>query len=174
MEKIEKYKDKSWLKEKYYKEELSARKIGEMVGVSHGTIRDFLKKFGILMRGSSEAIKLWHKNHPEALRGSNSPRWKGGRMVDSHSGYVFIYKPDHPHAYRNKYVTEHRFVMEKHIGRFLESWETVHHINGIRDDNRIENLELLPSGRHNKRVQEVYKENLFLKKIVSDFLSIRA
>ena len=48
-------------------------------------------------------------------------------------------------------IREHRYIMEQHIGRKLESWEHVHHINGDSLDNRIENLEVLSNSEHQKK-----------------------
>jgi tellurite resistance-related uncharacterized protein len=69
--------------------------------------------------------------------------WKGGRYKEL--GYILVYLPSHPYADNDGRVREHRIVMEKHIGRYLSPKEVIHHINGVRDDNRIENLELLGS-----------------------------
>ena len=57
-------------------------------------------------------------------------------------GYINTHRPNHPQARQGGRVLEHRLVMEEHLGRYLEDIEQVHHKNGIRDDNRIENLEL--------------------------------
>lgn len=67
--------------------------------------------------------------------------WKGGRTYHK-AGYVMMLAPDHPRSGNGKYVFEHILVMEALLGRPLRPEESVHHRNGVRDDNRAENLEL--------------------------------
>lgn len=89
-------------------------------------------------------------NQSKNLLGSKNPNWKGGKRKDK-SGYVLVYVPEHPFCDRDYLVREHRLNMEKKIGRYLKQEEVVHHINGIKNDNRIENLKLFSSNSEHSR-----------------------
>ena len=58
------------------------------------------------------------------------------------SGYVWLHRPDHPNANGQGKLYEHKLVMAKKLGRPIRKGEEIHHKNGIRGDNRLENLEL--------------------------------
>lgn len=75
---------------------------------------------------------------------------KGGRIVDE-DGYVLVLSPGHPHARSSGYIFEHRLVMEWELGRALNIEEVVAHRNGIKADNRIENLVLHADNAAHKR-----------------------
>jgi len=82
--------------------------------------------------------------------GSQGVHWKGGRI--KRYGYTLILLPRadffYPMATKSGYILEHRLVVAKHLGRYLQPWEVVHHKNGILDDNRLDNLMLLTISEH--------------------------
>lgn len=90
----------------------------------------------------------------ECHKGPKSASWKGGRWQNIR-GYVLVLLEPTDFFYpmarttsgtrAGRYVLEHRLVMAKYLKQHLLPWEIVHHKNGNRSDNRIENLELLPS-----------------------------
>ncbi len=89
---------------------------------------------------------------PRRPRGSPSGKHRpaGGR-VDDRDGYLLIRMPEHPYANRSGYVREHRLVMERQLGRYLDPLEVVVHINGLPDDNRPENLRVYTSNAASNR-----------------------
>jgi hypothetical protein len=99
--------------------------------------------------------------HCNLLDKNGKPKnYKGGRLKQY--GYIKILVKDHPFSDSKGYVFEHRVIMEKKIGRYLKAYEFVHHRNGIRDDNRIENLEIMTKRIHYGEVECPYCNNLFL------------
>ena len=85
-----------------------------------------------------------------AQRGIKSPQWKG--ELSLRQGYKVIHlQPDDfffPMCKKDGLVFEHRLVMARSLGRNLHRWEIVHHKNGIKTDNQIENLQLVTDDRH--------------------------
>lgn len=90
-------------------------------------------------------------NKYRARFGADHPRWNNGKRIHK-AGYMRIkIYPDNPFyglAGLDGYVLEHRLVIAQFLGRLLTEEEQVHHINGNKTDNRIENLYLIPRKKH--------------------------
>jgi hypothetical protein len=101
---------------------------------------------GSKLRGGRSVSCGCLRNELSGARGraqliGNKYKWKGG-LYKTTDGYCRVLVSGHPRADVRGYVFEHILVMQNHLGRVVEPYETVHHKNGIKGDNRIENLEL--------------------------------
>ena len=91
-----------------------------------------------------------------ADRKERKVNWKGGRFKEK-TGYIMVYAPNHPRIIkannrgitrRRQHLAEHILIWERASGRFVPDTWVVHHLNGVRDDNRLENLIAIPKKDH--------------------------
>ena len=119
-----------------------------------GKMREILKKKHLPFTAEHcRNISLAKQGSRNPMHGHNgilNNAWKGGRTCRP-DGYIQILLLPNDFFYsmasKDNYVLEHRLVMAKHLNRCLLAWELVHHKNGIRDDNRLENLALITDKR---------------------------
>lgn len=132
--------------------QLTEDQLAEMKALYAGGVSqiDIARRFGTSQTVVSRTLRAegMSTQRKWLQRGERHGRWKGG--VINVGGYRTIHiTPDHPMcgmAHHSGYVMEHRLVMAEHLGRPLTSRETVHHINGNKLDNRLENLQLRLGG----------------------------
>lgn len=156
-----------------YQNNLSEYDVAVKLGITRGIVRKILDHYQVDRRGvvtelgrkrmSEAAIRRGppeHKHYSQEGRkalsdariGRKRSRKVAGESRTDDRGYVHVFVPDHPRmqdrALKGRYILEHRLVMEQYLGRFLDSNEIIHHKNGIKNDNRIENLEIVLRNAH--------------------------
>lgn len=135
-----------------------------MLGKSHSDNTRKIIKTKNTGKKLSEEVKQKISQSRKGLRFVQN-EWGGHKKLRA-DGYMSVYMPDHPHANKDGYIMEHRLVMEKILGRYLESNEVVHHINSKRNDNQPENLMLFSSLSDHRKYHAYFKKR-------SDDLSIK-
>lgn len=159
---------KEQLERLYLTKGLSIRKIAHLLEKGETTVLSYLRKYEIPRRPQHQWLGKKHKTEAiEKMRKASTgvipnqstrqkmSRARLGKIIASRPhrrkdkvGYIQLWKPGHPMSKQCGYLLEHRFVMSEALGRFLRKDEIVHHKNGIKDDNRLENLELMTDSEH--------------------------
>lgn len=138
-----------------YKQGFPSTYIAKKSGLSAQAVLERLMKARVKRRPQSKSLKLSHYlGILKSKRGDESPLWKGGRYKDK-DGYIRLY-------INQKTISEHKYIWEKYHRKLKKNW-IVHHLNGKRNDNRIENLCAMPRKRHSPiLIVKEYRKRIIL------------
>jgi len=145
--------DKEVLQDLYWDKGMNCNQIAKQFGTVPQAVLRAMKMFNIPRRSLSEVTS-----------GEKHYAWKGGINKTS-TGYIEVYMPKHHKANKRGYVKQHVLVWEQAHGRKLKDNEIIHHLNGIKSDNRPENLVAMSNNEHRlwipklqMRIRELEKE----------------
>lgn len=177
--------DYGTLYQKYVVERKSMQKVADELEIAAGTVYKYIHKWGIPITPKNgypvtDATRDHLKKLHEERRGATfTEEWKKkisearqlkgiGHKKKRADGYVALYYPTYPRSNKDGYVMEHDYVMEQHLGRYLEDGEIVHHKNFDKADNRLDNLQVMTKSEHMS-----YHSTLAHRKKRGDDLSIQ-
>ena len=163
-----KVSDRPIIKDLYVNKELCSAEIAGRFNCTPTAIQYIIRQMGC-SRSISEANKIAYKK-------GRMNTAKKDKISDGH-GYTLIKNPEHPRAHSSGYVLEHILVWEKYHNRRVPEGYAIHHLNGIKADNRPENLVAMPRKRHDsithlepykKRIRQLEIENHQLRRTLED------
>jgi hypothetical protein len=137
----------------YIRKEFSIGKIARIIKIPKSKVFKLFRIYKIRIRTQKEALNL--PSVKKRLIGKHPGNFIG--YLISGDGYRLVYNPKHPFTNKKGYVREHRLVMEKYLGRYLKPEEVVHHKDGNRLNNKINNLLLFK----NHKEHRLYHYNMF-------------
>ena len=160
-------------KELYFENKLSLVEVCQAVNMSFYTLKRLFANNNLEFRNASEVIRLAYDTHPRMgfKKGNMHPRFNGYRTNEMRTGYIRAYAPGHHRAGINGYLPLAILIWEDtHKMPLPDDW-IVHHLNGIKNDNRPENLAAMPSGKHRYVLAEIEKRIRLLEAKIKDLES---